>query len=715
MFKKTFSLLLLLVFLSFQIALPVRAQVAEDISPTPVPETTPVESISPTNVPEPSPTPGTPLPSPTMIPAPIQTRVEPTMIPTPSQALPPTQPSVTPVPGGNQTGGQTQVGGNGDTVVATGNANNSATVVTTGNTNTGVASTSGPSIGVINEDNGAQSNSNGEANSINQATTGQTNSAAVLNNLNLSSTTGNNAVLLNNGGTAGVLTGDANVSGTAITAVNTNLDGVSVSEFNIADTHMGDYVLDFAANCIVGCGSNLSTGNTNNGANSNNDANVNQLNEQASFQNNDASVGNNLVLKADTGANDASLNTGGDNLIATGNANVSANSLTFANNNIAGGQVKYGVVNIYGQLLGDIIFPEELLGNCCTNDVTAQNSGNGTSSNNNASISNSNADSTSQNNEATIDNSVNLNANTGANDATGNTGGSSDIITGSTDVVAQVLNVANNNVAGNNLWLVLVNNAGEWMGQILGVNPNQNYAGSSGTQFTVSPTGQITASNNGNGAGSTNDSSVNKNDTQTTNQTNNANIQNNLDLSANTGGNDAKFNTGGDTVIKTGDANIIANLVNFVNNNISGGNLFVTVVNVFGGWVGDFVTPGSTPKAKNNQPIGGSNISQVNTTTTSSTTQNNPSAIPTLSPAPTKKPAITFASASQTKLSKPTGFGPTSKPEVASFTTELEPDFAPSTTAKKVIKINLAWLLLLLPAIGILGFLKRRASPAKLS
>ena len=48
--------------------------------------------------------------------------------------------------------------------------------------------------------------------------------------------------------------------------------------------------------------------------------------------------------------------------------------------------------------------------------------------------------------------------------------------------------------------------------------------------------------------------------------------------------------------IGTGDAKIVANIVNFVNNNISGGGkLLVTIVNVFGSWLGDFVGPGFSP------------------------------------------------------------------------------------------------------------------------
>jgi hypothetical protein len=115
----------------------------------------------------------------------------------------------------------------------------------------------------------------------------------------------------------------------------------------------------------------------------------------------------------------------------------------------------------------------------------------------------------------------------------------------------------------------------------------------------VGENGEIIAMNSGNGSGSTNTANVTSVNNDTTVQTNNANIVNNLNLSANTGGNETSKNTGGNNSIVTGDANIIANIVNFVNNNIAGnGRLFVTVVNVFGSWMGNLVTPGQQQAAQ---------------------------------------------------------------------------------------------------------------------
>ena len=61
-------------------------------------------------------------------------------------------------------------------------------------------------------------------------------------------------------------------------------------------------------------------------------------------------------------------------------------TITFANNNIIG-DVVYGVVNIFGDLVGDILLTEEALATLCGGcggDVTVQNTDNGADSTNTA-------------------------------------------------------------------------------------------------------------------------------------------------------------------------------------------------------------------------------------------------------------------------------------------------------------------------------------------
>jgi hypothetical protein len=429
-------------------------------------------------------------------------------------------------------------------------------------------------------------------------------------------------------GNSSVTTGDANTTGTVVTAVNTNVDGVAVAEFNIADDHNGDIILDFGQNCVQGCnGQAVNVNNSGNGANSNNNANGTTANNNNTNQNNNATVGSTLNLSADSGNNNTSFNTGGDSSITTGDANVSANVLTFANNNIAG-NVIYGVVNIFGDLVGDIILTEEAMnaacGGSCAGNTTTTNSGNGANSNNNASSSTANNNNTFQSNDASINNGLELNAITGDNDSNFNTDGNSNIITGASDVTANVLNIANSNITGGNWWLVIVNEGGRWIGKIMGSPDGANMAGSEGTEFEVDPiTGAVTAKNNSNGADSENNANTSTTNNNTTNQTNTANINNELNLSANTGGNKANYNTGGDSNIVTGDAKIVANIVNFVNNNITGGGkLVVTVINVFGSWLGDFVAPGQQQRShatNNDSNNNGNSISNTSSNNSSST------------------------------------------------------------------------------------------------
>ena len=512
---------------------------------------------------------------------------------------------------GDNPEGVSSNGNVGDTFIDTGDANSNGNIFTTANSNLSGGSDccGNAGIGVVNDGNGTGSTNTGSATVSDNNTTDQSNSAAIANNMTGATVTGQNSAS-NNVGDSYIDTGNASTTGTIITSANTNIDGVTVAEFNIVDDHVGDYILDFGASCVSGCdGFTGLAQNSSNGANSDNDASINSDTYNTTNQTNDGTVNNDLYLTSDSGSNIASGNTGGDSYIATGDASVAGNVLTFINNNLAG-NVILGVVNIFGDLIGDIILPESVLSAfacaTCGGNTTLVNSGNGSNSDNNVSSDQTAIDTTSQVNVADIDNNLILDANTGDNSASGNTGGDAYITTGNADVIAQVLNIANNNIIGGDWWLVIVNRAGQWIGQIVGAPQGANFAGSAGTEFAVSENGQITAVNSGNGAGSASDASVNSNTNNIINQTNNADVNNNIYLSANTGKNSTNDNTGGDNYITTGDARVIANLVNFVNNNIVGGKLLVTFVNVFGSWMGDFVTPGHTKPqsnlASNNSP-----------------------------------------------------------------------------------------------------------------
>jgi len=94
----------------------------------------------------------------------------------------------------------------------------------------------------------------------------------------------------------------------------------------------------------------------------------------------------------------------------------------------------------------------------------------------------------------------------------------------------KTVNVANTNVDSGTVWLVIVNDAGNWVGEILGA-PGSDTA-SSGIALSEDANGNVTASNNNNGAGSTNNANDNSSSNSSTTQNNNADINNNVNLSA---------------------------------------------------------------------------------------------------------------------------------------------------------------------------------------
>ncbi len=626
-------------------------------------------------------------------------------------------PTITPSPAPsvvNQTtteiehGGQTSDGNVGDTTINTGDANNTGAIINNTNTNlSGGGSGSGTGNGgvsVANTNNGADSDNNGSATIVNNNDTNQNNSAVIINNMTQASITGDNSASKNLGN-ASINTGDANVSGTVITAANTNVDGVAISEFNIVDDHIGDFVLDFGANCIAGCGAGTtSLANLNNASGSNNNASNNTTTNNNTNQNNDGTVTNNIDFVANTGDNDANKNNAGDVSITTGDAHVAANLLTFLNNNIAG-NVVFGVVNIFGDLVGDIIMPDNVFDqfacSTCGGGTNVTNANNGASSDNNGSVNNTTNNNVFQSNDANITNNLVLETETGNNDASKNNQGDVNITTGSTNVDASILNIANMNILGGNMWLVIVNEAGNWVGKLFGAPEGSVLAGSDGLEFAMDPNGTINVTNAKNGADSTNNGDVNNTTNNNLNQTNTANVVNNVNLSANTGGNEANKNNGNVDIV-TGDAEAIANIVNFVNNNIAGGKLLVTFVNVFGSWKGDFMTPGSK---KDTSPV----VAQGGEEENKSNNQPSNNTPPTNTSVAAKGPSVITAAGF---LPKVFGAGNNDESNVevkvaGANTNDIVAGLTKDANEKKTT-INLAWLILATPLLAVGIFARKR-------
>jgi len=434
-----------------------------------------------------------------------------------------------------------------------------------------------------------------------------------------------------------------------------------------------------------------------------------------------------MTLSANSGNNDSSLNTGGNTTINRGDANVDANMLIFGNNNMDG-KVTLGVGNSYGNLNGEIILPDVSNGPTTGTSSDATNTVNGASSTNNASNSSDANSNTAQNNGADITNDLVLNGTTGDNQTNGDTDGSSTVNTGATNVDSNTLNIANSNIDGGNWWLVIVNVAGQWIGELVGA-PGSNMEGSPGTTFTVGADGQVTASNGvtnaGNGANSTNNASNTSSNNNTTTQNNDARIHNTLNWSANTGSNTTKYNTGGDSTINTGNANIIADLVNFVNNNITGGgHLYVTLVNVFGSWVGNFVGPGQTDPNKSNSnsgsnsPVAGASSTSSNSSNTHNNNNNaNTNGSSNSGSNTTQTPGgVTTVTTNNTTTysyySSNHGYVNGNPQDLNNKVADAQGNILGASVLgahyiKKTLIFNLAWLLLIVP-LGVIGLIAKK-------
>lgn len=444
------------------------------------------------------------------------------------------------------------------------------------------------SLGDLNSSNsntGSGSDNNASTDINNSNSTGIDNDADFNNLVDFDANSGDNSASKNTGdGT--VNSGDSEV---ILTAINTANDvNVGYEVFNVYDDQTGDIVIDYDTFTPTGVGGQASSSNDTTGADSTNNASTDLNNTNTILIDNLGNVINNYQIDANTGNNTADKNTG-DGQITTGDTNVVFNLINLLNNTFLGpGQLLLGIVNIFGNLSGDIVL-QGLEGNGINpslGSLGASNSLTGADSSNSASTDLTNNADIALANSAEVLNNVTLDATTGNNDADKNTGSGS-VSTGDVNAALKVTNVANTNTIGNGgtIWMVLVNNLGTWTGQLFGGDASSGVYSPFFT-FTINPDGSLSASNQNTGADSTNNANTNvSNDTDIT-VNNTATLANNVMIDANTGGNSASKNTGSG-IIKTGDVNVAANIVNMINNNFVGGRFILTIVNVFGSFLGN--------------------------------------------------------------------------------------------------------------------------------
>lgn len=386
-----------------------------------------------------------------------------------------------------------------------------------------------------------------------------------VNNLLNSSAVSGNAILLGNTTAGNLSTGNADIVATEMNMLqssnNFGLGGQPITFLTSINGDVnGDFLLDPAMLSTI----QPTTTST-------------DLNNKLTLNNTtNAALNTTLNLDAASGNATADANTtAGD--VTTGNANAVANIINTINSAISAGHSFIGVVNINGNLNGDILLPVDFVdqliaANVPTVNITAPDSVNATNTtiNNTASVNNTNTQG--------ITNNVNASAASGQADVSKNTT-AGNVGTGNATTNITAFNLTGSTVIGSNDLLVFVNVLGQWVGLIVNAP-----AGSSAAELGSGITKNTTINNT---------SDINNDTTQQ--------INNNVNVNARSGNATATRNT---TVgnVRTGNADAAVNLLNVANSNLSLSGWFgILFINVFGTWHGSF---GVNTSAGNPVPTG---------------------------------------------------------------------------------------------------------------
>lgn len=272
--------------------------------------------------------------------------------------------------------------------------------------------------------------------------------------------------------------------------------------------------------------------------------------------NTSGTIDNTVDLAATTG--DATVeNNGVAGNATTGDASAEANIVNLINSTISNAASFLGIVNVYGDLNGNILLPSDLVNSLLGDPTTASTLP--------ANITNT----TNQE----VNNAVTLLAQTGQAAVVSN-GRAGNATSGNATTNLNLYNLTNSDIVGGNVLLVFVNVAGTWVGLLLNAP-----AGTSATALggSITQNSQIPA-------GST--------ITNTSNET----INNNLNLSSTSGNALVTYNHRAGNAT-SGNATSTANIVNILGDQIDlSGWLGILIINVYGSWTGSLeIQPAAVP------------------------------------------------------------------------------------------------------------------------
>lgn len=367
--------------------------------------------------------------------------------------------------------------------------------------------------------------------------------AAISNNLNSIAQSGDASVTFNTLGgnaTSGNAVAMANIIN-MIQSTAAALQGNNLATFtaNINGNVNGDITLNPNN---IGPGSTVAQNNATN--------NNLTINDQQT-----GNITNNINLDANSGNSTVSKNTTGGNA-TTGTASAIADITNVINSIIGAGKSFMGVININGNLNGDILLPQNML-----NSLIAASGPSTTIDTSN--VANTNILANLNNNQA-IANNVNANSTSGNADVSHNTT-AGNATTGSAGNKLTVLNLTGRTVIGKDCLLVFVNVLGNWVGMIMNA-PGANAAALGGN---------VTTNN-----------LLNSN--ATLNETSNQTITNNLKLNAQSGNAAVTDNTKAGNAT-SGNASTATNILNIEGSTFNLSDwLGILFINVFGTWNGSF-------------------------------------------------------------------------------------------------------------------------------
>jgi hypothetical protein len=445
------------------------------------------------------------------------------------------------------------------------------------------------SDGIVLSGTGAGSNNQAQSSSSGQTWLDLTNLVNVINTLQSTATSGDVNATANTQvgdavtGAASVIANIFNLLASAWSWSNGNLNFFMQTLCKINETCEGKTLLNPTQVQNGGGGSIGGSANIDGtGAGSNNTINGDATATLDVNAKNEGNIVNNVDVNAQSGDASANKNTLiGD--VASGEAMAQVNIINLINSFINSGNSFFGILNIFGTLNGDILFPEGFLNGAVSS---------GTNGGTNASLGTTGADSNNQaslnaSSEANISNSayngVNNNIQTTAQSGSANVGANTqlgDVGTGSATTTQGLFNLSNSSIFGDNAVLVIVNVLGHWVGKIMSV------PGGGATQSALL-TGNAQVGVNNTGADSNNQINGNTNETANINQSSVGTITNNVNVNAQSGDASANKNTKvGD--VSTGDAKASSGVANIFNTILNMKHWFgVLVINVFGDWVGD--------------------------------------------------------------------------------------------------------------------------------